>query len=55
MPLFSIDRTIPDGTTNVNQPLLQNPIKLSELRTWLTSKSFPEQRIRDEYEVEQTG
>ena len=50
-----IGRTVPDSTpsnnnNNINHTL-QNPIKLSELRTWLISKPFPEQRIRDEYEV----
>lgn len=44
---------MPDTTTvnNNNNSLLQNPIPLSELRTWIISKPFPEQRIRDEYEV----
>ncbi|CAF4921423.1 unnamed protein product, partial [Rotaria sp. Silwood1] len=45
-----INRTVTDGVINNNNNLLQNPLKLSELRTWLFSKSFPEQRIRDEYE-----
>jgi len=36
-------------TTNGDE-ILQNPLKISELRTWLTTKNFPEQRIRDEYE-----
>ncbi|CAF3879471.1 unnamed protein product [Rotaria sp. Silwood2] len=44
------NRTVPDGVINNNNNLLQNPIKLNELRTWLISKPFPEQRIRDEYE-----
>ncbi|CAF5220559.1 unnamed protein product, partial [Rotaria magnacalcarata] len=44
-------RTVPDGVVNTSNNLLQNPIKLNELRTWFISKTFPEQRIRDEYEV----
>ncbi|CAF0950892.1 unnamed protein product [Rotaria sordida] len=45
------NRTVPDGVINNNNDnLLQNSIKLNELRTWLISKTFPEQRIRDEYE-----
>lgn len=36
--------------TNADE-ILQNPLKISDLRTWLTTKNFPEQRIRDEYEV----
>jgi hypothetical protein len=51
---YYVDRTVPDSVVNNNSNhLLQNPIKLSELRTWLTLKSFPEQRIRDEYDVSQ--
>lgn len=34
---------------------LLNPIKVNDLKTWLLPKSFPEQRIRDEYEVRQIG
>ncbi|CAF4754695.1 unnamed protein product, partial [Rotaria socialis] len=45
-----IDRTVPDGVVNTSNNLLQNPIKLNDLRTWLIPKTFPEQRIRDEYE-----
>ncbi len=45
---YSIDQTVPDSAGN---NLLHNPIKLTELKTWITSKTFPEQRIRDEYDV----
>ncbi|CAF3448455.1 unnamed protein product [Rotaria socialis] len=45
-----INRTVPDGVVNTSNNLLQNPIKLNDLRTWLIPKTFPEQRIRDEYE-----
>ncbi|CAF0964408.1 unnamed protein product [Adineta steineri] len=45
------NRTVPDSPiSNSNHHLLSNPIKLNELRSWLISKPFPEQRIRDEYE-----
>lgn len=48
---YIINRTVPDTTVNNNNNnLLQNPIKLNELRTWIVSKPFPDQRIRDEYE-----
>ena len=40
-----------NSAPNIDNHLLKNPIKLSELRTWLISKPFPEQRIREEYEV----
>jgi len=45
---YFIDQTVPDSGDN---NLLHNPIKLSELRTWITTKTFPEQQIRDEYDV----
>ena len=52
MSLSLLDRTVSDGRANGHHhQQLQNPIKLSELRTWLTSKPFPEARIREEYEV----
>jgi hypothetical protein len=45
---YSIDQTVPDSAVN---NLLHNPIKLTELRTWITSKTFPEEQIRNEYDV----
>ena len=46
---FCVDQTVPDGTTN---SLLHNPIKLTDLKTWITLKTFPEEQIRAEYEVD---
>jgi hypothetical protein len=43
-----IDQTVPDG---MGDHLLHNPIKLTELKTWMTFKTFPEEQIRAEYEV----
>ena len=44
-----IDETvIPDNSDNT---VLHNPIKLIDLRTWITSKTFPEDQIRYEYDV----
>ena len=48
-----IDGRVRSSAPNIDIHVLQNPIKLSELKTWLISKPFPEQCIRDEYEVNQ--
>ncbi|CAF1025802.1 unnamed protein product [Adineta steineri] len=41
------NQTVPDSARSNR---LQNPIKLSELKTWINSKTFPEQQIRAEYD-----
>ena len=42
------DQTVVDSST---KNLLHNPIKLIDLKTWISSKTFPEEQIRAEYEV----
>ncbi|UJR34076.1 hypothetical protein I4U23_021486 [Adineta vaga] len=43
------NRTVIDSSVTNNNHL-KNPIKINELRSWFMSKSFPEQRLREEYE-----
>ena len=45
---FCIDQTVPDGIGNNR---LHNPIKLSDLKSWITLNLFPEEQLRLEYDV----
>ncbi|CAF1679397.1 unnamed protein product [Adineta ricciae] len=45
-----VDNAVTNNSNHHHNQILKNPIKIQELRSWLNPKSFPEQRIRDEYE-----
>ncbi|CAF1274014.1 unnamed protein product [Adineta ricciae] len=45
-----VDNAVTNNSNHHHHQILKNPIKIQELRSWLNPKSFPEQRIRDEYE-----